>query len=112
MEQPSNVQKFTIMVRDLSNVRHVCCLTCSERLFSILRWVFDDASQLQVPVSIVVALVTGIISKIIELTVLNVLISVTHASFHEGVEDVSRLPVPVCCVSLQQTHTQHTILII
>lgn len=42
---------------------------------------------IMVPVSIVVALVTGIISKLIELAIFSLVISVSHASFHRGVED-------------------------
>eukprot|EP00750_Incisomonas_marina_P021391 INCI4353.1.p1 GENE.INCI4353.1~~INCI4353.1.p1 ORF type:complete len:296 (-),score=62.53 INCI4353.1:178-1065(-) len=46
---------------------------------------------IMIPVSIVVALITGIISKIIELAVISILIAVTHASFHQGVDELPEM---------------------
>jgi hypothetical protein len=52
MEEPSAVQKFTIMI----------------------------------PITIVVALLTGIVSKVIELVTVSIIATATHASFHQGVD--------------------------
>ena len=94
MESPSVVQKFTIMVRatciqfKLQKAPGDFSVSHCNLLWLLVARLLFNWLACQIPVSIVVALITGIISKIIELAVISILIAVTHASFHQGVDEV------------------------